>query len=89
MKKKETDNGSPVYFDPVCWMKVTASNKNLMATYKMRTYFFCSDSCREAFILKPERYLGMGSFFEKGGWKLCLKRLKASVTETPYKGFST
>ena len=89
MKNYKADNGSPVYFDPVCWMKVTSNHKNLMATYKMRTYFFCSDSCRKAFLLKPETYLEKGSCFEKGGWKLCLKRVKASVTETYRNDLST
>ena len=80
--KNKTDNDSPVYFDPVCWMKVASNPKNLIATYKMRTYFFCSDSCRKAFLLKPETYLEMGSCLGKGGWKLCWKRVKASVIAT-------
>jgi YHS domain-containing protein len=82
MNKYKADKGSPVYFDLVCWMKVACNPKNLMATYKMRTYFFCSDSCQKAFLLRPETYLEMGSRLGKGGWKLYWKRVKASVTVT-------
>lgn len=80
MKNGKKDLIGQIYVDPVCWKKVLPAEDHLTVSYRMRTYFFCSDSCRKAFLSKPETYLEPGSCFEKSGWRLCLKRVKASVT---------
>jgi uncharacterized protein len=41
--------------DPVCGMKVDRA-KALNASFDGRTYYFCSESCRNSFEADPERY---------------------------------
>jgi uncharacterized protein len=45
--------------DPVCHMTVDRS-KALTLDYAGRTYYFCSEGCREAFQGHPDRYTGQG-----------------------------
>jgi protein SCO1/2 len=47
--------------DPVCGMKVVAADQSPHGTYGGRTYYFCSDSCRERFEKAPKKYLAGGS----------------------------
>jgi protein SCO1/2 len=47
--------------DPVCGMKVVATDQSPHGTYGGRTYYFCSDSCRERFEKAPKKYLAGGS----------------------------
>lgn len=42
--------------DPVCGMSVEPSSA-LTAEFEGRTYHFCSEGCREAFLEDPHRYL--------------------------------
>lgn len=42
--------------DPVCGMKVDENNAPARATYKGRTFYFCSESCKETFEASPEKY---------------------------------
>ena len=42
--------------DPVCKMQVKDECK-LMSTYKGRVYRFCSDDCKKAFDVAPEKYV--------------------------------
>ncbi len=42
--------------DPVCGMKVDPA-KAKTATYKGKTYYFCSDACKEKFEKTPEQYI--------------------------------
>lgn len=87
MKQNTTDRIRNVYFDPVCWRKVLPAQNHPTVLYRMRTYYFCSDSCRKEFLSDPEGYLDMESCLEKGGWRLCLKRVKSSLTgASPYHG---
>ena|SRR6516165_4065707 len=44
-------------FDPVCRMSVGTSWAK-STVYQGRTYYFCTDKCREAFEAEPERYIG-------------------------------
>lgn len=46
--------------DPVCGMDVDPARAAGTATYKGKTYYFCSTHCREAFVAAPEKYLGGG-----------------------------
>jgi Cu+-exporting ATPase len=42
--------------DPVCKMLVDESESDIKEGYEGRTYFFCSDECRERFQTDPEEY---------------------------------
>jgi len=44
--------------DPVCKMKVAALENSLQARYRGRTYWFCSETCRETFSKDPARFAG-------------------------------
>jgi L-lactate dehydrogenase len=43
--------------DPVCNMQVDISRTEHSATYRDRTYYFCSERCKREFDKNPERYL--------------------------------
>jgi Cu+-exporting ATPase len=42
--------------DPVCGMDVDEAQPPATTEFEGRTYYFCSDSCREEFEANPERY---------------------------------
>lgn len=42
--------------DPVCAMEVTAESE-WTAEYEGATFYFCSESCRDAFVEEPGKYL--------------------------------
>ncbi len=44
--------------DPVCHMPVAANPAALHETVGGRTFYFCSDACREKFTADPQRYAG-------------------------------
>jgi YHS domain-containing protein len=41
--------------DPVCGMNVEAE-KAITARHGDKTYYFCSDACKETFEKEPEKY---------------------------------
>jgi len=43
--------------DPVCSMEVSRLTAIAEADYKDKTYYFCSNGCRDAFEAEPEMYL--------------------------------
>ena len=43
--------------DPVCMMKVNVANAKFKEIYKDKTYYFCSEGCKEQFRTEPEKYL--------------------------------
>ena len=43
---------------PVCGMTFEQQNAGATAEYDSQTYYFCSESCRDAFNADPGRYLG-------------------------------
>ena len=43
--------------DPVCGMIVDPHTAKHRHTHAGRPYYFCSDGCREKFIVDPSRYL--------------------------------
>ena len=45
------------FVDPVCRMKVAKGSKVPSFVFESETYHFCADSCREAFMADPEKYL--------------------------------
>jgi YHS domain-containing protein len=43
--------------DPVCGMKVKKEEAKATYEYKGRTYYFCTEACKEKFIKNPEEYV--------------------------------
>lgn len=43
--------------DPICGMSVDAETASACTEHADRVYYFCSDSCRQAFEADPEEYL--------------------------------
>lgn len=83
MKKSTTS--SDIFIDPVCFMKVTPGRNDLSLTYKMRTYYFCAESCRTAFEANPDKYLEPKSSKRKGWWGRYLERLNKATGNKPPK----
>ena len=44
--------------DPVCGMELEEVSATEKSTYNSRTYFFCSEECKEEFEAEPEEYIG-------------------------------
>lgn len=42
--------------DPVCGMQIEESEAAGQSDYQGRTYYFCSNSCKEKFDESPEDY---------------------------------
>ena len=53
MKDKEEKDA---YKDPVCGMVVSRSTAPATFRHNGRTYYFCSDICRDKFEVKPREY---------------------------------
>ena len=64
-----------IYIDPVCLMKAPHGNKDLLFTYQMRTYHFCTETCCKAFEANPEKYLEQKPSKRKSWWGRYLERL--------------
>jgi YHS domain-containing protein len=43
--------------DPVCGMEVNLETAPAKTEYEGQIYYFCSESCKEAFEEDPEQYL--------------------------------
>jgi YHS domain-containing protein len=43
--------------DVVCGMEVDEGTAPAKTDYEGRTYFFCSNSCKQDFLENPDRYL--------------------------------
>jgi Cu+-exporting ATPase len=46
--------------DVVCGMEVDRDSAAAQSEFNGRTYFFCSQSCKENFDRQPERYIKSG-----------------------------
>ncbi len=53
--------------DPVCGMTVTKAKAAATFDYKGKTYYFCSNGCKEAFAKEPEKYLAKTTAKEAKG----------------------
>jgi len=42
--------------DPVCGMRIEADDAAATAEHDGRTYYFCSEACRDAFVADPGAY---------------------------------
>jgi YHS domain-containing protein len=77
---------SPLTFiDPVCLMGVESGMEDLHFTCRMRTYYFCSESCRKTFEANPDKYLEPTYRKRKGWWGRYLERLNKATGGTPPK----
>jgi Cu+-exporting ATPase len=45
--------------DPVCGMTLEESAAKASTDYEGRSYYFCSDACREEFEAHPDQYAGL------------------------------
>jgi len=43
--------------DPVCLMELDPRDAKAVAEYKGRSYYFCSEQCKEKFMARPETFL--------------------------------
>lgn len=43
--------------DPVCLMELDPLKAKAMSEYKGRTYYFCSEQCKEKFLAQPETFI--------------------------------
>jgi YHS domain-containing protein len=46
--------------DPVCGMEVDENGAKERSIFEGRTFYFCSQDCREEFDEAPEEYVGEG-----------------------------
>ena len=76
---------SQIFIDPVCLMKVNPGKKDVTFTYRMRTYYFCTESCLKSFKENPEKYLEPISVKRKGWWGRYLDRLNRATGGKPPK----
>ncbi|MFQ6082060.1 MAG: YHS domain-containing protein [Candidatus Aminicenantia bacterium] len=44
--------------DLVCGMEVNEQGAAATSKYQERTYYFCSQACKEKFDAEPEKYIG-------------------------------
>lgn len=44
--------------DPVCGMDVNARTAPAQSNFQGRTYYFCSEDCKQKFDREPQRYVG-------------------------------
>jgi len=83
---EKTTSPEQIFIDPVCFMKVAPdSMKDFTFTYKMRTYYFCAESCCKAFKANPDKYLESRSPKRKGWWGRYLERLNKATGGKPPK----
>ena len=43
--------------DPVCGMNIDEKTAAAKATHQGKTYYFCSEACKNEFTANPEKYL--------------------------------
>ncbi len=43
--------------DPVCGMEIDIHKANAASDYQGKTYYFCSEGCKQQFDQNPERYV--------------------------------
>ena len=76
-------NPTHPFVDPVCLMEVTKNSKVSPYTFHFKTYYFCAETCREAFISNPNKYLTAKTPKRKGIWRRYLDRLNKATGGKP------
>jgi YHS domain-containing protein len=57
MKKFNNASGQAFVIDPVCEMKVDPQSPPFKMTLNGKTYYFCSEACKQVFERMPEKYI--------------------------------
>jgi YHS domain-containing protein len=78
-----TSNAEHNFVDPVCRMKVARGGTVPSFVFQSETYHFCADSCRDAFITDPQKYLKSRSNKRKSFWGRYLDRLNKATGGKP------
>jgi Cu+-exporting ATPase len=55
------DQGSATVIDPVCGMTIDPATAAAQRRHAQRDYYFCAETCAEAFDANPEHHLAPGS----------------------------
>jgi Cu+-exporting ATPase len=42
--------------DPVCGMDIDPATAAASAEYEGQTFYFCSQTCHDSFVVEPEKY---------------------------------
>jgi YHS domain-containing protein len=82
---KKTRSSPRTFIDPVCLMDIESGMENLTFTHRLRTYYFCTDTCRKAFKENPDKYLEPSPKKRKSWWGRYLERLNKATGGTPPK----
>lgn len=79
MQALSTDTST--HIDPVCSMGVDPGRTRLVAIYQGHSYWFCSEDCRKAFEMNPQKYLESRPPKRKGWFGRCLDRMAKTNEE--------
>lgn len=63
----------PIFFDPVCGMRVKPDVFHPTVDFKGHKVYFCAETCRDKFLADPHKFLK-----PKGWWRRYLDRLSRS-----------
>lgn len=56
-EKHECCEEADTAVDPTCGMKIKKSEAKINYEYEGKTYYFCSEECKEKFVKEPEKYI--------------------------------
>jgi YHS domain-containing protein len=51
----------PMAKDPVCGMEVNESDAQFTANHEGKTFYFCSDECKQKFNESPQQYANLAA----------------------------
>ena len=72
-------NNKKTVIDPVCGMDVLPGKTKITATFGGKTYYFCAEGCRKAFVDDPEKFLNPKPAKKKGWWCRYTERLEKAT----------
>lgn len=52
-----SDKIFPIVIDPVCGMRLSASEAFDSHTYNEKSYYFCASGCKQQFVRSPQKYV--------------------------------
>ena len=71
------------FIDPVCQMTVSAQKDTPTTRWEGETVYFCSDSCKSKFMLKPKNFFKAAEPRRMGFWQKYLNRLNKATGGKP------
>ncbi len=71
--------------DPVCGMSVNPETAKITATINGQQYYFCAQSCRQAFEENPAKYTETQCAKPKGWWGRYMAKLQKATGGKPMK----